>query len=174
MRPRPIPAPEPPPARRLPGRALPPYRYVPGLHPHPFRHAEGHLYTDGSAPEEAPWIPGTPWTEDTEWLWGLDLFDQRYWWEAHEAWEAIWHQVPRGSPFGELLQGLVQVCAALLKAHLGSQAAAERLLGRASERLVRVVAAGPEHARGLDLEAALVGWREAVLAGGEPPSLTSG
>jgi uncharacterized protein len=166
-----VPAPEVPPALRLADRPLPPYRFVPGHGPHPFRHPDGHAYTDGSAPDEVRWDPDAHWTLDTEWLRGLDLFEHRYWWEAHEAWEAVWHQVPRGSPYSELLQGLIQIGAALLKAHMGSERAAGRLLARGWGRLEKVIAAGPDACRGLDLAASREDWQRFLDTGEWPPAL---
>jgi hypothetical protein len=168
---RPIPAPEPPPPQRLPEWPLPPYRFVPGLNPHPFRNPAGHAYTDGSPPQEAPWDPHCRWQEDRDWLRGLDLFDHRYWWEAHEVWEAIWHQVARGSPTRELIQGLIQAAAALLKSHLGQTKASERLLARATVRLERVLSEAPTKTRGLDLPVVLADLHLAVARGTYPPPL---
>ena len=132
----PIPAPLPAPALRVVGRPLPAYRYLPGHGPHPFRHPDGHLYTDGSAPEEVEWVDG-PWQEDTEWLWGLDLFDHRYYWESHEVLEAIWHHVPRQTPLWWMLKGLIQASAFTLKQHMGQERAADRLLGRSTGLLMQ-------------------------------------
>ncbi len=147
----PIPPPPPGPRTWLPERALPPYRYVPGLHPHPFRHPDGHLYTDGSAPTEAPWSPDGAWSNDPAWRWACALFDQRYYWEAHEAWEALWHQVTRGSPHHALLQGLIQVAACVLKHHLNHTAGADRLQQRARAHLEVAMAAHGPQIHGLDL-----------------------
>ncbi len=168
-----IPSPLSPTALRLPDRPLPRYRFVPGHGPHPFRHPNGHAYTDGSPPDAPHWDSQAPWTEDFEWLRGLDLFDHRYWWEAHEVWEAIWHQVPRGSPYSELLQGLIQIAAALLKSHMGSKRAAERLLARGWTRLEHVIAAGPDACRGLDLAACRDDWQRFLDGGTWPPGLRS-
>ncbi len=165
-----IPPPDEPPPRRCPDRTLPAYRFVPGLNPHPFRHPDGHAFTDGSAPAG----PATPAQTEETFLWGLDLFDHRYWWEAHEAWEAVWHRLPRGSPAAELTQGLIQAAAALLKTHMGHRRAAERLLSQALVRLARADAAGELSARGLELAVNRAGW-ERYLAGGPcPPPLKPG
>lgn len=149
---RPIPAPDPPPARRV-NTALPDYRYVPGLNPHPFRHQGGHLYTDGSAPAEALWNPDQPWDRDERYLYALDLFDQRYWWEAHEAWEALWHSATPGTSIHTLLQGLIQLSAHRLKQHMGQDAG--RLRAAAHRRLDEVRTAEGSPWRGVDLEALL-------------------
>jgi hypothetical protein len=50
---------------------------------------------------------------------GIALYDEGAWWEAHEAWEAVWIDLKaEGRPMSEvrLLQGLIQ-CAALLFNH---------------------------------------------------------
>ncbi|MEE2750483.1 MAG: DUF309 domain-containing protein [Myxococcota bacterium] len=146
-----IPAPHPPPPQRVADWDLPPYRFVPGVNPHPFRHPDGHMYTDGSAPTEAPWDPAVDWHADRLWLRGLDLFDHRYYWEAHECWEAIWHSVPREDPFFLLLQGLIQSAAYLLKTHMGHHEAAARLRLVSIEKLSEVLAAEDMPYRGVDL-----------------------
>lgn len=158
-----IPAPSPAPPLRLPDWPLPPYRYVPGLHPHPFRHPAGHLYTDGSPPPEQPWSPDTPWDQDRRWLRAADLFDQRYPWEAHEAWEALWHFTPRARAESPLLQGLIQAAAYLLKHHMGHETAAARLRARAIEGLLTAERGLGPTTRGLDLptlRASLLGFPE--------------
>lgn len=163
----------PPPATapsRVPGWPLPPYRYVPGLHPHPFRHPGGHLHTDGSPPAEAPWDPNTPWRSDTRYLRALDLYDHRFYWEAHEALEALWHFAPRDGPDAPLLQGLIQGAAFALKRHMGHEAAAARLLERAIHHLDLAEARGGPQQRGLDLEAVRRSLR-AFAAGGDWPVL---
>lgn len=130
-----LPAPEPAPARRLPLRPLPPYRFLPGHGPHPFRHPAGHAYVDGGAPPAPVWDASLDPEQDALWLWPMDLFDQRYFWEAHEAWEGLWHQLPRQSARAQLLQGLIQCSAAVLKCHLGHGRAAQSLLAAAWPRV---------------------------------------
>ena len=108
------------------------------------------MYTDGSAPREEPWDPDGDWQRDERWLYGLDLLDQRYWWEAHEALEALWHHAPPG-PVRDLLQGLIQTAAFRLKRHMGHGRAAGTLADRSRARLVRVQAAHGDAWRGVDL-----------------------
>ena len=147
----PIPPPEPPPPLRIPDWPLPEYRYVPGLHPHPFRHPSGHSYTDGSAPDHPSWSPDTPWKSDRAYLRGMDLFDQRYFWESHELWEGVWQQMPRDSTYALLLQSLIQSGAYCLKVHVNDHVIADRLLARVSQRLALVITReGPVY-RGLHL-----------------------
>ena len=148
----PIPPPAASPPLRVPGFRLPRYRYVPGLHAHPFRHVDGHMYTDGSAPSEAPWDPNTPWEQDERYLWGADLFDHRYYWESHEVWEALWHSATPGAPVHRLLQSLIQFAAATLKMHTGHHGGARRLHARATKRFETIQDdVGPVY-RGIQLE----------------------
>ncbi len=148
-----IPAPEPPLPLRLPDWPLPDYRYVPGLHPHPFRMEGGHMYTDGGAPEVLVWQPSEDWRADRHWLRGLDLFDQRFYWECHEAFEAMWHALERDSLLHRLSQGLIQASASVLKRHMGQDKSASLLAERAISRLESVQAQAGDHCRGVVLPA---------------------
>ncbi len=166
--------PIPPPApmlARVPDWPFPAYRYVPGLQPHPFRAEGGHLFTNGSAPIEAPWDPETPWREDRRYLRGLDLYDHRYYWESHEALEALWHCAPKDSAASPLLQGIIQGAAMALKRHMGHEEASRRLLERALLHLSLAEARGGREQRGLDLEIVRQSLR-AFAEGGDWPRLT--
>jgi len=68
-------------------------------------------------------------------LYGIDLFNHHYWWEAHEAWEIVWKCVPRFSRSGLFLQGLIQITAAMLKSEQGLRQASERLARSGIEKL---------------------------------------
>jgi hypothetical protein len=45
-------------------------------------------------------------------LWGLDLFNHGYYWEAHEAWEGLWQVADRDGPLRVLFKGLTLLLAA--------------------------------------------------------------
>jgi hypothetical protein len=128
------------------------------------------MYTDGSAPEEEPWEPETPWHTDERYLYAADLFDQRFYWEAHEAWEALWHSAAPNSSTHRLLQSLIQYAAAVLQNHLGHKDGAARLFERATERLSHVQNVETPCFRGVDLSALVVRIR-AHLDGGSWPLL---
>ncbi|MXY28690.1 DUF309 domain-containing protein, partial [Candidatus Poribacteria bacterium] len=51
-----------------------------------------------------------------DYLYWIDLFNFAYWWEAHEAWEGLWHQAE--DTYRLFLQGLIQVSASLIKYHM--------------------------------------------------------
>lgn len=158
-----LPPPESPPALRVTGRPFPAYRYLPGHGPHPFRSPQGHSYIGGQAPEHAPWTADPDPGRDPQWLWPMDLFDHRYYWEAHEAWEGLWHQMPRRGRRAQLTQGLIQVSAAVLKGVLGQERAANSLLAAARPRV-------GEGGWGVD-GAELLGQTAHFLEGGPWPRL---
>jgi hypothetical protein len=137
-------------ARRYSQRPFPAYRYVPGLHPHPTRDPAGHSYQpQPMLNRHSPWRP-QDWRTLEDWLYGVDLFNHCYFWEAHEAWEGLWAAVPRGVPVGLMLQGLIQLAAALLKTHTRALVGAGALSTAGLEKLRRAAAAG-SRLLGLDL-----------------------
>src|SRR5688572_14667769 len=72
----------------LPDRPFPAYSYVPGKFPHPLRDPAGHSF--GQAPESCqPLTPENANGHET-YLWGIQLFNHGYYWEAHEVWEQVW------------------------------------------------------------------------------------
>jgi 8-oxo-dGTP diphosphatase len=163
-----IPAPDPavvPP--RLSSGPLPPYRYVPGVHPHPYRHAGGHAWRDGLPPEVPPWSPG-PWEEDDAFRHAVDLFAHHYWWEAHEAWEGLWHRTDPAGPHHALFQGLIQAAAALLRRHLGDPGSAARLAEASVVKLLRAGALGGPVVHGVAVETFAASLGQALADGGFP------
>jgi hypothetical protein len=124
-------------------RPFPPYRYVPGLHPHPLRDPAGHSYrAHFRLDRHPPWSP-EHWRRIEDWLYGVDLLNRFYFWEAHEAWEGLWASCERQSAPGLLLQGLIQIAAALLKAHVRALEGARMLSTEGLAKLGRVGATHP-------------------------------
>ncbi|HSR51323.1 MAG TPA: DUF309 domain-containing protein [Acidobacteriota bacterium] len=118
--------------RRFSDRPFPPYRHRPGRTPHPVLDEKGHSY---GQPEADP-LPFDPagWRESQDYLFGVDLFNHGYFWEAHEAWEGIWLTV-RGKPQGDFLRGLIQVTAAFLKRLEGQEKGMRSLRRKAYAKL---------------------------------------
>jgi len=162
-----IPAPDPAPPLRRPELALPPWRYLPGHGPHPFRQPGGHLFTDGSAPRPSPWRV-EDWEVDGRWGHGLDLFDQRFYWESHEVVEALWHNIPRAHPAAGLAQGLIQAAASVLKRQLGEARAAQRLHDRAVDRLRLAAEQLGPRTMGVELPLTVRELERAASEGGYP------
>ncbi len=107
---------------------FPPYRFVPGHNPHPTAHPDGHSYRPPGSPEPAlQWVPPERWRESPEYLFGADLYNHGYWWEAHETWEGLWQLTDKSGPQGQFLQGLIQCGACHLKRHVGHAEGVARL-----------------------------------------------
>jgi uncharacterized protein len=98
-------------------RELPCYSYVPGQFPHPMSDPAGHSF--GHAPEAVEPLDEANWRTNADWLWAIDLFNQGFYWEAHEAWEGLWHAAGRRGPTADFLKGLIKLAAAGVKAREG-------------------------------------------------------
>jgi hypothetical protein len=93
---------------------LPPYAFVPGgPWPHPTSSPHGHSF-GWQEPRPQP-ISTIGWQESEQYLRGVALFEAGYYWEAHEAWEALWHAEGRRGPTADVLKGLIKLAAAGLK-----------------------------------------------------------
>ncbi len=75
---------------------------------------------------------------------GLDLFNNGYYWEAHEAWELLWRAAPRDSADALLLQGLIALAAAGVKVRQGQPIG----VTRHAQRAARFFASLPERIAG--------------------------
>lgn len=155
--------------RLLPEVPLPPYSYVTGRFPHPLRDPAGHrMGHDTSSPP-----PPDParWSASREYLYGLDLFNHGFYWEAHEAWEGLWHALGRQGVAASFFKGLIKLAAAGVKAREGRPDGVRRHARRAAELLdgVRSQSGGERRYFGLDLDE-LVAWARALADG---PDVTS-
>jgi uncharacterized protein len=133
--------------RFFPDEPLPPYGFVPGRFPHPVSDPAGHSFGKASA-LSAPLDPER-FGECREYLHAIDLFNHGYYWEAHEAWEQLWHAAGRDGPTAWLLQGLIKLAAAGVKVREGRASGtdshangARQLFERAKEQLGEATHAG--------------------------------
>lgn len=85
------------PLRYEPDLPLPSYAYVPGLFLRPKTPFEGS-------------------TAERSFLYGVDLFNHGFYWEAHEAWESAWIAHGRAGEQAQLVQGLIHLAACGVKA----------------------------------------------------------
>ncbi len=109
--------------RYLPEQPLPSRPWLPGCGlPHP-----------APSPPGAP-LPATRWRDDDGWLWGVDLWNAGFPWEAHEAWETLWRGAAGAQR--ELLQGLIQCAAAAVKLAASAPGPAATLAARGTARLL--------------------------------------
>jgi hypothetical protein len=121
--------------RYVPERELPAYTYVPGRAPHPINDPRGHSYRAQPPTSEQNAAPsgGVEFCRSGDFLWGIDLFNHGYYWEAHEAWEGVWIAAGRQGPLAEFVQGLIKLAAAGVKAREGRPDGVRRHTARARE-----------------------------------------
>jgi uncharacterized protein len=153
--------------------SLPPYTYVPGgPWPHPTRSREGHLFGVVHAPAE-PIVNGR-WESSALYRRGVELFNCGYYWEAHEAWEPLWHAHGRRGVIADVLRALIKLAAAGVKVLEGRPGGVRTHALRASALFAKAREETGSYMLGLDLDE----WAEraAALAGGQlpvqPPSVT--
>jgi hypothetical protein len=118
-----------PPPRYAPDIHFPPYTYVPGQAPHPVTDPRGHAY-GLEQPPPAALDPGD-WRACREYLYGIDLFNHGYYWEAHETWERLWIAAGRTGLLADFLKGLIKLAAAGVKSREGNPEGVRRHLARA-------------------------------------------
>lgn len=104
--------------RLVPDRPFPPYAFIPGSSPHPTRDPDGHSY--GAVPEALDPPDPVEWRSCHDYLYGIDLFNHGFYWEAHEAWEGLWVACGRQGVTATYLQALINLAAAGFKARWGS------------------------------------------------------
>lgn len=86
----------------------------------------------------APLQPAA-WRDSVEYLYGVDLFNHGYYWEAHEAWESLWHAAGRTGVVANFLKGLIKLAAAGVKSREGNAQGVRRHTERGIELLITVV-----------------------------------
>ena len=151
--------------KRYTDRPLPEYRHVPGSTPHPTRDPDGHSYGRPGAP--LPDLNRVYWRTCDEYLYGLDLFNEGYWWECHEVLENLWHAAGIGTAAGHALQTIIQCAAAHLKIVCGQPTGARRLAEHAQAHADW----GGARRLGVDLPALVAATRAHILDGAPPVRL---
>ena len=145
-----LPAPRQPPPRQCPERSFPEYRHTPGLTPHPRSDPRGHSH--GEPEPEADLGPPEEWRECRCYLWAIDLYNNGFWWECHEALESLWIEAGKRGPQALFFQAIIQAAAANIKWHLDNPSAARFLTEEASKKFdVVLEQASPAPYMGLDV-----------------------
>ena len=140
-------------ARYAAGRDFPAYAYLPGRDPHPTQHPEGHSYrtaADRPGPPAA-YLDADAWSGNVDYLFGVDLYNHGYLWEAHEVWEGLWHAAADDAAQADFLQGLIQCAAAALKVPMEQPGGLAKLAERGTARLESVARRAGSDYMGLDL-----------------------
>lgn len=89
---------------------FPAYRHVPGENLEiqgRFGHSEESI-TDLPRPES--------WRDNTDYLFGVDLFNYAFWYEAHAVWNPVWHRAE--GDYRLFVNGLAIIADAMLLHHM--------------------------------------------------------
>ena len=128
-------------APRMTRARFPSYRFLPGIDPHPTANPNGHSFrSPGTAPVLVTYVPPDQWIRSMDYLYGCDLYNHAYWWEAHEAWEGLWQLTDKRGTQGRFLQGLIQIAACHLQLYMGHPDGVARLLSSAMRYLAPAIA----------------------------------
>ncbi len=148
---------------RDPISGLPPYTYVPGgPWPHPNRAKEGEGDRGARPPGDA--------ADSPLFRRGVELFDAGYYWEAHEAWEVLWHAAGRRGATADVLRGLIKLAAAGIKVRERREPGVRTHARRAAECFASARRQGGVHQLGLDLDV----WIERARSIAENPPVDPG
>ncbi|MEQ9676270.1 MAG: DUF309 domain-containing protein [Roseovarius indicus] len=126
---------------------LPPRPYLPGKTERPDE-AIFESLKEGLAPGMAP----EDLAQSAAFLGGMQAFEQGYFWEAHELWEAVWMVLPPASAERHLMRGVIQLANGGLKARMGRENAARRIAGLADTALREAFLQGQDRLMGLGPE----------------------
>jgi len=105
---------------------MPAYRHIPFKTKHPYMDKGGHSYG-----EELPVVSDfnvENWRTCDTYLYSIDLFNQGYWWEAHELIKQICYCVGRESVIGSFLEAVIQIAAGELKHFMQEKKGAQTLI----------------------------------------------
>ncbi len=141
---------------------FPSYAYRPGRNPHPTADPDGHSHRPPGtpAPPVEP-VAAEGWQGSADYLYGCDLYNHAYWWEAHEAWEGLWQSTDKSGVQGRFLKGLIQVSACALKVADANTRGADKLLHKSRGHLSAILeVTSGQYFMGLDVAR----WLDAVDA----------
>ena len=71
-------------------------------------------------------------------LYGLDLFNNGYYWESHVWWEALWNEAGRKGEMADFLKGLIKLGAGGVKLALSQESISQGHIDRALELLIPI------------------------------------
>lgn len=122
--------------RYSPSIDFPPYSFLPGVNTHPTMKG-GHMYGKRE-PVSLPIDLLAP--EKCEFLrYALDLYNHKFYWEAHVYLEALWNAHNRKGEAADFFRALIMFAAAGVKRELGNPVSEAKLLKSACSLLRTVV-----------------------------------
>jgi len=135
--------------RYAPHYDLPEKRFLPGQGPGKSRKS----FHGWKFPECPAFLPITSWEENAFYLYGIDLFNHGYFWEAHEVWGESF-RAARGLDKTQMLyfQSLVQIAAAFLHLLGKNRKAAQATSQKAVNKLQKIIACQGNILMGNDLD----------------------
>lgn len=98
-------------------KEFPPYAFVPAYYPHPRANVEGHSYNQEEKIFET--ISLNNYKDSEDYLFGIDLFNYGYYWEAHEVWEGLWKAHGKEGLIADFLKALIRMSASGVKVRQG-------------------------------------------------------
>jgi len=137
--------------RYLPDVSLPASSYVPGISPPTAKED----YTIPNALGQPVFVPQAKWQNQSYYLYGIDLFNDDKYWEAHEVWGAVL-KATKGFDDDQTLffQALIQFSAARLHSHCDRWRQAKFQAGRAIQKF-QTLSHSHQIFMGLDLTGAI-------------------
>ncbi len=108
------------PERLLPLLPWPGYTYIEGDTPHPDKEPSFHWPHQMSFPDCKCHLEDHNWQECEAYLYGFDLYNFGYLFEAHEAWESVWMKQNKSKPSKEFVQMLIHLAIAAYKWRIGN------------------------------------------------------
>ena len=122
--------------KRYSSKPLPSYRHIPGMTPHPVSDVNGHSYNKPK--EKIIQISENNWRNNEIFLYAIDLFNFKYFWEAHETLEDLWKIEKPDSLMKLFLQGIIQISAAYLQWIRSIYGGVNKLNTNGNEKLMKV------------------------------------
>lgn len=102
---------------RYTSNTFPPYAFVPSYYPHPKANPDGHSY--GQEEKEFKTIDESTYKNSNDYLFGIDLFNHGYYWEAHEVWEGLWKAHGKEGTTADFIKALIRLSASGVKVRQG-------------------------------------------------------
>jgi len=129
---------------------LPAYSFVPGgPWPHPTSSPQGHSFGRERS-TQAPIDTVNP-VHSAPFLRGTALFNAGYYWEAHDAWESLWHAQGRRGVVADVVKALIKLAAAGVKVREGQDHGVRTHASRAADLFESALLDGQSHQLGLNL-----------------------
>jgi uncharacterized protein len=129
---------------------LPAYSFVPGgPWPHPTGSPQGHSF--GRERSTLAPIDTIKTVDSAPFLRGIALFNAGYYWEAHDAWESLWHAHGRRGVVADVIKALIKLAAAGVKVREGHDHGVRTHASRAADLFASALSHGKSHQLGLSL-----------------------